>query len=368
MPDPVLTKGTLYINQDRDFRTGEIGPYVKIGVVRGDRAATDRGQEHQTGNPREIITLHEFSSPMVHHLEGQLHNRFARYWVHGEWFEMNSEFIEANVLPEAKKIITEQLESVADFEAKIIQKKLESSGVVRTATEIEKEIAIKCFAAREEMLKAMALKDFIDYQIRILVAENNGIENMVTMTYKQGPTSFDKSSLIRDNELLAKEYFEEREPKLSGSIILNKQKSLKDLNEIANTKIKQLKSDVPKFSWDSKDKNPLKRDETSMILHAMYVHSLKDVAITEWEFERQKARLVNLLGTDKGIENIITYNRELKPQEPAFNSKKFKSDHPELYETYLKQGKKSVALTIESYRAYPPIEIDFSEYIKTIYD
>ena len=84
--------------------------------------------------------------------------------------------------------------------------------------------------------------------------------------------------------------------------------------------------------------------------------------------KRQKARLVNLLGTDKGIENIITYNRELKPQEPALNSKKFKSDHPELYETYLKQGKKSVALTIESYRAYPPIEIDFSEYTKTIYD
>ena len=368
MPDPALTEGTLYINQDRDFRTGELGPYVKIGVVRGERAATDRNLEHQTGNPREIITLHEFYSPMVHHLEGQLHDRFARYWVHGEWFAMDIDFVESKVLPEAKKIIAEQMESVADFEAKIAQKTLESSGVVRTASEEEKEISAKCLAAREKMLKAKAVKDSIDYQMRILLGGNNGIENMVAMTYKQGPTSFDKSSFIRDNEQLAKKYFEEREPKLSGSIILNKRKALKDLNEIADTKIKQLKSDVPKFSWNSKDKNPLKRDDSSMILHAMYVHSLKDVAITEWEFERQKARLVNLLGDDKGIENIITYNRELKPQEPAFNSKKFKSDHPELYEAYLKEGKESVAVTIESYRAYQPKEIDFAKYINTIFD
>ena len=33
-----------------DFRTGNWGEYVKIGIVRGDRNAADRNLEHQTGN------------------------------------------------------------------------------------------------------------------------------------------------------------------------------------------------------------------------------------------------------------------------------------------------------------------------------
>ena len=54
--------------------------------------------------------------------------------------------------------------------------------------------------------------------------------------------------------------------------------------------------------------------------------------------------------------------------DPAFNASKFKQENPELYASYLKEGKESVAVNIHSYRAYPPTEIDFSKYTKTIYD
>ena len=43
-----------------------------------------------------------------------------------------------------------------------------------------------------------------------------------------------------------------------------------------------------------------------------------------------RARLVRLLGDDKGIEEIITYNRVMKAQNPAFNSTRFKNENPEL--------------------------------------
>ena len=52
-------------------------------------------------------------------------------------------------------------------------------------------------------------------------------------------------------------------------------------------------------------------------LHSMYVESIKDVAESSWEFDRMRARLVRLLGGDKGIEGIITYNRVMKEQTPA---------------------------------------------------
>ena len=368
MADPVLTEGTLYINRDRDFRTGELGPYVKIGVVRREREASARNLEHQTGNPREIITIHELFSPMVDNLETQLHNRFASYWVHGEWFEMDSEFVKKEVLPLAEKIIAQQNESLSDFEAKLIQKTTSSTDVIRKATEEEKDIAEKCFAARQAYIQAKAMKEFIDSQIRITVGEYNGIEGIVNFSYKKGPSSFNKKKFLEENEKLATQYFEERPDKLSGSIILTKGKSLNDLNEKADNKIKQIKKEIPKFTWKSKDKSAKCRDDASLLLHAAYVSSLKDLSEADWEFERHKARLVRLLGEDKGIEGIITYNRTMKAQEPAFNASKFKQDNPELYASYLKEGKESVSVKIHSYRAYSPLEIDFSKYTKTMYD
>ena len=368
MADPALTEGTLYVNRDRDFRTREFGPYVKIGIVRGERDASARNLEHQTGNPREVITVHELFSPMVEHLETQLHHRFASYWVHGEWFEMDDKFVEKEVLPEAKRIIEQQKESVEDFEAKLIQKAVVSSDIVRKATDEEKEVAEKCFTAREALIQAKSLKDFIDSQIRIMVGTDNGIEGIVNLSYKKGPTSFDKKKFLEENDELAKQYFEEREDKLSGSIILAKGKSLKDLNDIADEKIKEKKKEIPKFSWKSKGKKMKSRDDSSLILHAAYVSSMKAIAEADWEFERQKARLVKLLGKDRGIEGIITYNRTIKTQDPAFNASKFKQENPELYTSYLEEGKESVAINIHSYRAYSPLEIDFSKYTKTIYD
>jgi hypothetical protein len=84
----------------------------------------------------------------------------------------------------------------------------------------------------------------------------------------------------------------------------------------------------------------------------MYVESMRDVAVASWEFDRMRARLVRLLGNDKGIEEIITYNRVMKEQAPAFNSTRFKKENPEIYQSYLKEGKESVAVSILPYRAY----------------
>ena len=72
MADLKLVNGTLYINRDRDYRTGAWGPYVKIGIVRDEREAKVRAKEHQTGNPREVVATHQFRAPMVEALETQL--------------------------------------------------------------------------------------------------------------------------------------------------------------------------------------------------------------------------------------------------------------------------------------------------------
>ena len=351
MADPKLTEGTLYINRDRDFRTGKWGEYVKIGIVRGDRNAADRNLEHQTGNPREILTIHELFSPMVEHLETQLHHRFASHWVHGEWFEMDEETVDNLVLKEANKIIAEQNESLEDFQAKIELKDTLSTDSVRAPNNEEQQVAKLCFDAREALTIASAKKDIIDAKIRIAIGENNGIEGIANLVYKQGSPSFDKKKFMKENETLAEQYMEDREDKLSGSISLAKGKSLADLDSELSDALAEAKSEIPKFKPDLKGETPRSMNGLQE-LHAMYVESMRDVAIASWEFERMRARLVKLLGNDKGIEEIITYNRVMKEQAPAFNSTRFKNENPEIYQSYLKEGKESVAVAILPYRAY----------------
>ena len=351
MADPKLTEGTLYINRDRDFRTGKWGEYVKIGIVRGDRNAADRNLEHQTGNPREILTIHELFSPMVEHLETQLHHRFASYWVHGEWFEMDDETVDNLVLKEASKIIAEQNESLQDFQAKIELKDTLSTDSVRAPTNEEQQVAKLCFDARESLTVASAKKDIIDAKLRIAIGEDNGIEGIANLVYKQGSPSFDKKNFMKENETLAAQYMEDREDKLSGSISLAKGKSLAELDTELNEALAKAKSEIPKFKPELKSKTPRSMNGLQE-LHAMYVESMRDVAEASWEFDRTRARLVRLLGNDKGIEEIITYNRVMKEQAPAFDLTRFKNENPEIYQSYLKAGKESVAVAILPYRAY----------------
>ena len=92
--------GQLYINRDRDYFSGELGDYVKIGIVNEHetRGSEERKGEHQTGNPREVVIIQEFTSRMVQHLESRLHAKFALRRVSGEWFVMDDEFVENELL------------------------------------------------------------------------------------------------------------------------------------------------------------------------------------------------------------------------------------------------------------------------------
>ena len=85
-----LKEGSLYFLRDKDYLNGEVGRYVKIGIVREDKSTEQRMQQHQTGNPRGMLnaaTLKEV--PFVEKLETRLHYRFNEKWITGEWFELS---------------------------------------------------------------------------------------------------------------------------------------------------------------------------------------------------------------------------------------------------------------------------------------
>lgn len=87
IPRVTASDGTLYFMREVDYLTGETFDYFKIGIVRGEKDVLVREKQHNTGNPRNVVTHTELVCAEVQTLETRLHNRFARHRVSSnEWF------------------------------------------------------------------------------------------------------------------------------------------------------------------------------------------------------------------------------------------------------------------------------------------
>ena len=92
-----LTPGQLYFIRDKDYITGEVGKYVKIGIVKEDGTTEKRVKEHQTGNPRGIFPVDEVTDvPFVVRLETQIHYENNEKWICGEWFLLDDKEVKGS--------------------------------------------------------------------------------------------------------------------------------------------------------------------------------------------------------------------------------------------------------------------------------
>jgi len=93
MSESITRGGEIYFIRERDYITGEVSPYVKIGLTRDDRVSAARQGDHQTGNPRELFLHHAEKVEMVQTVEKTLHWQFAAKRVTGEWFLLDDQLL-----------------------------------------------------------------------------------------------------------------------------------------------------------------------------------------------------------------------------------------------------------------------------------
>ena len=77
--------GTIYFIRERNLITKEVSPFVKIGLTSLHRKTTDRKNNLQTGNPRELFVAHEVVVPCVRAVETALRYRFLEQNINLEW-------------------------------------------------------------------------------------------------------------------------------------------------------------------------------------------------------------------------------------------------------------------------------------------
>jgi hypothetical protein len=93
MLESITRSGEIYFIRERDYLTGEVSRYVKIGLTRDDRKSAARQDDHQTGNPRGLFLHHAEKVDMVSTVEKVLHWQFAAKRVTGEWFLLDDDLL-----------------------------------------------------------------------------------------------------------------------------------------------------------------------------------------------------------------------------------------------------------------------------------
>lgn len=86
-----LYKGYVYLIEDVN------SSIYKIGVTRtwkDERGQVKRLKALQTGNSSELKLSHIFPTQWPFRLETMLHNRFKKYHVSGEWYNLPTKYVD----------------------------------------------------------------------------------------------------------------------------------------------------------------------------------------------------------------------------------------------------------------------------------
>jgi hypothetical protein len=354
---PKLTEGELYIMGDRDFRTGEPGPYVKIGIVRNEKESSARQSQHQTGNPREIVILATAKSPMVESLETHLHHHFAERWVHGEWFDMDEAFVHKEVMPLVATLIAEQEEDRPMFEAQESLKGKVSSGNSRAPTPQEQALHAAFCDAKRLADRLEADQTVLKQHILDAMAGAGGVQGIVTVQVKTNAGTFDKAGLLAAHPTETAPYMVTKPAKteVKGSLTPKNTPTLKSEDEALHAASSAAKKAVKAITVAQGQSKEGPRTTALLALHATYVAGAGPLFKANLTVDRLKAHLAHALGDDDEIEGVISWKRVEKttPETVDLDKASFAKAHPDLVAAFTGPETQSTAFKMSECRPYP---------------
>ena len=351
--------GQLYINRDRDYFSGELGDYVKIGIVKEHetRGSEERRGEHQTGNPREVVIIREFTSRMVEHLETRLHATFALRRVSGEWFVMDDTFVENELYPMIEKM-NEQISNDEPFneQRRLELGNIESNGVKRDPTQDELNLHEQYKAAKERFDRVTANILLVKQKIVRLAGNVGGIEGIVNFQIKttKASTKIDWANLQKENKDLIEPFIsiiEESVGAISGSLLLLNTQSLSEIDEALSNKAKEAEKEI-KIPPKQGELDYAARTDELEKAHVEYLSLIGDEFESEVEMLCIKSKLACALGENEEINGIISWKRarKINPEKEDFDKKGFEERYPEIVKKYSSEKPESKTASVEMER------------------
>ena len=338
--------GFIYFMTERDLFGYPCGPYVKIGLVKGNddgRSSFERRKEHQTGNPREIVIEEEVEThAQVSQLESLVHQRLAKYRIHGEWFNYGKEGIHPYV--ELTKKINKDLEDQISNNLLISQySSIEDNGEELQPSSEAKDIHFELLKAKQELIKIKNKKELLNLKLRTFDKKfYRDIDGICFYEKIKPQEKFDKINFQKDHPEIFK--------KLSVEIINSSFIIKKDLKNKKSEEFKKLEKLIEEQKFYKEESfDSINRNKDLIKLHSRWL----DAHVELQPFELKKKLLENklkvLVGERQGIKDICTWKRKKKKQ--ITKNILFKFD-PELANKYTSIGESQIRFKINDFRPY----------------
>lgn len=338
-----LNSGDLYFVREQDVLTGEESEFCKIGLVGDERTGgvDKRVKEHQTGNPRRLVSVANVPSPAIEDLETSVHKRFAIDRIRGEWFQLDATRLR-QVIDVARTLAAEQSDH-ADVAMTVNELDREvSSGSVRSATSTEVELHRRLLEYKVLSSRASDLGKRVDRIFREAFDNDRPVRQFVTFTTRKN-ANFDKAKFGESHPDLLAQYTHVQSqwshtfsPKLPKALLagiepdaefLDLERRMNDLFEVAATDADRL-----------------------VDLHMLHLELIRFEAQVGWDDDLCRLTLKAECGLDDGIEGIAMWKREMK-ESPKFDETLFKNEHPDLHAQFVVETETG-AFSVVSARSY----------------
>jgi len=315
-------QGSIYFIREQNLITKNLSPFVKIGLTALHRRTTDRRNDLQTGNPRELFIAHEVVVPCVRAVETALRYKFLEQNVNLEWhiFSENSK----NQIEDAF-IYCEELKNRFTKYTPLIEeaKRLDNTKSEGNAIPASEEAAYwqNEIQLHHEIIK-ICKRAFIAQRSKAKKCFENGEQLPHGTAIRQRIVSeIEWDQLINKYPSVVEKYLKIR---LSGVFRLSGKRAQN--NGEANLRVLQTESEVEKFFelFDT-EKN---HADPSPELRRQQIRLQQLAKFSSVEKEIARCHLKAICGTAPGISNICTWVRQLSP--PRLDKQTLAKDHKTL--------------------------------------
>lgn len=339
--------GFIYFMTERDLFGYPCGPYVKIGLVKGNddgRSSFERRKEHQTGNPREIVIEEEIKTKaQVSTLESLVHQRLAKHRIHGEWFNYGDNGIIPYV--ELTKKINIELESQLEINSLITQystiednkKEIEPSS---EAQDIHQELLI----IKTEIIKAKNTKDLATLKLKTF--DKNFCRDIKGICFyeKSKPVEkFDKLNFQKDFPNIFNE--------LAFDVITPSFNIKKDLKNKKTEEFINIEKLISCQTFDESNfSSSIDRNKELLNLHSSWLDAHVELQPLELRKKILENKLKIIVGENQGIKDICTWKRNYRKQLNKTTLIQYDSD---LAYKYISKGESQIRFKVNDFRPYP---------------
>lgn len=317
--------GEIYFIREMEYPSGKPSVFVKVGLVRykENRDSHGRLTEHQTGNPRRLSlkSEHIVKTQAVDMVEAQLHRRFAKKRIVGEWFEFKTDAEIDVAVAEAKELAKEVAEMMPLFKKSMELDQKPSNGIIRPAKDGEKELLATLVVAR----KQKTVCDAVAKELKAILEKAYSEGADITVAAKNSVTVFSPKFLEADfkaeNEELWETYLVDVQ---TWKHKFNPGVRAKELGSDFDAQIEQIRTILESVRNSG--------NFSDLVEANLAITNLKGIA--EWDDKVSEAKLKIATDVFEGIEDICTWKREWEPKK-EFDSTSFAAEHPELAKKYV---------------------------------